>query len=243
MKAVQEPLLDEIQWRSPPIAQSMGGIQTNTGNSSRRRHVNCSTDVSGYIVLPYFYHSPFFDATSNNAIITTQATYNANLFYLVQTREAFEGRLRTMQGLEFMVSQDPSDNGQKVDHNGVWVIKKQNRRKRQGMDDEITPISSYFVVGENIYMAPSIGNVLESRLVRFLEKYFLDSGWSTYLAFGSIFSHENAIDCICTTIVYAFDWSYLFPSGFSKSYFWKQYADIPDKQRKYSNAWDTRYGQ
>lgn len=167
MKPVQEHLLDEIQWRSPPIAQSMGGVQTNTGNSFRRQRFIGSVNVYGYAVLPYFYHSPFFDATSNNAIITTQATYNLNLSYLVQTREAFEGRLKTMQGLEFMVSQDPSDNGQKVDHNGVWVIRKQNRRKRQGLDDEITPISSYFVVGENIYMAPSVGNVLESRLVRF----------------------------------------------------------------------------
>lgn len=31
MGSSKEPPLDEIQWRSPPIAQSMGGIQTNTG--------------------------------------------------------------------------------------------------------------------------------------------------------------------------------------------------------------------
>ena len=117
------------------------------------------------IVLPYFYQSPFFDATANNAIITTQATYNPNLFYLIQTREAFEGRLRTMQGLEYMVAQDPSDNGHITENSGVWVIRKQNRRKRQGMDDDVIPISSYFVVGENIYMAPSVGNVLGSRVV------------------------------------------------------------------------------
>lgn len=70
-----------------------------------------------------------------------------------------------MQGLEYMVSQDPSDNGKNLEHSGVWVIRKQNRRKRQGMDDEITPLNSYFVVGENIYMAPSVGNILKSRLV------------------------------------------------------------------------------
>lgn len=32
MGSSQEPPLDEIQWRSPQIAQSMTGIQTNTGN-------------------------------------------------------------------------------------------------------------------------------------------------------------------------------------------------------------------
>ena len=116
-------------------------------------------------VLPYFSHSPFFDPTSNNAIITTQAMFNPNLYYLIQTREAFEGRLRTMQGLEYMVSHDPSDNGRIVENTGVWVIRKQIRRKRPTGNDDLTPISSYFVVGENIYMAPSVGNVLGSRLV------------------------------------------------------------------------------
>ncbi|KAL8724731.1 MAG: hypothetical protein Q9181_006695 [Wetmoreana brouardii] len=146
MATTQEPSLDEIQWKAPPIAQSMGGIQTNT-------------------VLPYFYHSPFFDATSNNATITTQATHNPALFYLIQTREAFEGRLRTMQGLEFMVAHDPSENGTRIENSGVWIIRKQNRRKRAGAEDEITPISSYYVVGENVYMAPTLGRVLAARLL------------------------------------------------------------------------------
>lgn len=116
-------------------------------------------------VLPYFAESPFFDATSNNATLTTQALFNQNMYYIIQTREAFEGRLRTMQGLEFMVTHDPSENDTKHDHSGVWVIRKQNRRKRQGAQDEVTGISSYYVVGDNVYMAPSVGNILGSRLV------------------------------------------------------------------------------
>lgn len=165
MGSSQEPLLDEIQWRSPQIAQSMTGIQTNTG---REHHVGKPPLILAdytFPVLPYFSYSPFFDKTSNNAIITTQAMFNQNLYYLIQTREAFEGRLKTMQGLEYMVSHDPSDNGRLVENTGVWVIRKQIRRKRPTGNDELTPISSYFVVGENIYMAPSVGNVLGSRLV------------------------------------------------------------------------------
>ncbi|KAL8778206.1 MAG: hypothetical protein Q9213_007514 [Squamulea squamosa] len=146
MAKSHEPLLDEIQWKAPPIAQSMGGIQTNT-------------------VLPYFYHSPFFDATSNNATITTQATHNPAQFYLIQTREAFEARLRTMQGLEFVVAHDPSENGTKPDNSGVWVIQKQRRRKRDRIEDEVTAISSYYVVGENIYMAPLLSNIIGARLL------------------------------------------------------------------------------
>ena len=87
------------------------------------------------------------------------------MYYIIQTREAFEGRLRTMQGLEFVVTHDPSENDSKPDHTGVWVIRKQHRRKKQGVQDEVTGISSYYVVGENVYMAPSVGNILSSRLV------------------------------------------------------------------------------
>ncbi len=49
--------------------------------------------------------------------------------------------------------------------NSAWVIRKQMRRKRQGYEDEITVLSTYFVVGENIYMSPTVGNLLASRLV------------------------------------------------------------------------------
>ncbi|KAL2039038.1 hypothetical protein N7G274_008087 [Stereocaulon virgatum] len=142
----QQSPLDEVQWTAPAIAQEMGGIQTNT-------------------VLPYFSQSPFFDAMSNNATLTTQAFNNPNMFHYIQTREAFEGRLRTMQGLEFMVTHDPSENGTKVENSGIWVIRKQNRRKRQGMQDEITPIDCYYVVNENVYMAPSVGSIIGSRML------------------------------------------------------------------------------
>lgn len=53
---------------------------------------------------------------------------------------------------------------------GIWVIRKQMRRKGSGRDDddEVTVLGCYFLVGENIYMAPSIANVIGSRLVRLL---------------------------------------------------------------------------
>ena len=87
------------------------------------------------------------------------------MFHIIQTREAFEARLKSMAGLEFTVTHDPSENGRKVENSGVWVIRKQNRRKRQGMEDEITALSSYFVIGLNITMAPTLSNVLGCRMV------------------------------------------------------------------------------
>ena len=69
-----------------------------------------------------------------------------------------------------MVAYDPSNNGQQHENSGVWVIRKQNRRKRSGYEDEVTLLSSYFVIGENIYMAPSVGNVIGSRMARSFPK-------------------------------------------------------------------------
>ncbi len=83
------------------------------------------------------------------------------MVHLVQTREAFEARLRTMSGLEFVTIDAPSP-----PDSSVWTIRKQIRRKMVGADDQVTVLSCYFVVGENVYMSPSLGNVLGSRLVR-----------------------------------------------------------------------------
>jgi len=69
-----------------------------------------------------------------------------------------------MSGLEFMVAQEPAEMAPGTG-TGVWVIRKQTRRKRQAEEDEIVVHSTYFVVGENIYMAPAVGDVLGSRLV------------------------------------------------------------------------------
>ncbi|EPE29857.1 hypothetical protein GLAREA_01017 [Glarea lozoyensis ATCC 20868] len=148
----QEPPQDEIQWRSPPHAQEFGGIHSNT-------------------ILFYFAISPFFDQTSNNHTVYTQAFFTGQM-HLVQTREAFEGRLKTMTGLEFMVAQEPAN---MVNGTGVWVIRKQHRQQRPGQESLLTLISTYFVVGENIYMAPSMGDVLSSRslsILTSLNKFF-----------------------------------------------------------------------
>ena len=47
----------------------------------------------------------------------------------------------------------------------IWVIRKQTRRHRAGMDDEVNVLATYFVVGDCIYMAPSVGSVVGNRIV------------------------------------------------------------------------------
>ncbi|KAJ6783392.1 hypothetical protein PWT90_05852 [Aphanocladium album] len=140
-----DPPLDEIQWRSPQLIQQMGGLHSNT-------------------ILFYFAESPFFERTSNNAVIMSQAMNNMSMYHFIQTREAFEGRLKTMSGLEFIVGEEPAESGPGMG-TGVWVIRKQTRRKRYQEEDEITVHASYFVVNENIYMAPTLADILASRIM------------------------------------------------------------------------------
>ncbi|KAJ5504786.1 Mediator complex subunit Med6 [Penicillium fimorum] len=151
--ANQDASMEEILWRSPPHVQMMGGFLHSNN------------------ILFYFAESPFFDSTSNNASLAIQANYNDAFRHFVETREAFEARLRTMQGLEFVVSYDPlqaaaqTDNRFAHEPSNIWVIRKQNRRKRSGMDDEVTVISTYFIVGDCIYMAPSVAGVVGNRIL------------------------------------------------------------------------------
>lgn len=144
MAARNEPPLDEIQWRHPQSLQEMQGIHSNS-------------------VLFYFAQSPFFDPTSNNAVLANQAMHNPAMYHLIQTREAFEGRLREMSGLEFIVAQEPAETAPGTG-TGVWVIRKQTRRKRDP-EDEIVVHATYYIVGENIYMAPTLAQVLSFRMV------------------------------------------------------------------------------
>jgi hypothetical protein len=47
----------------------------------------------------------------------------------------------------------------------IWVIRKQTRRKRPGMEDDVVVLATYYVVGDCIYMAPSIASVIGHRVV------------------------------------------------------------------------------
>ncbi|KAI9669811.1 MAG: Mediator of RNA polymerase II transcription subunit 6 [Caeruleum heppii] len=154
MTTAAEPL-DEIQWRSAGWAAQNGGIHTNT-------------------IHPYFAQSPFFDRTSNNATLLTQANYNPSMASIVSTRDNFESHLRSMSGIEYVVAYapiEPTAAGGIGGGEQTWVIRKQNRRKRaagaggRGQDDEVIELATYFVVGENVYMAPTVMSVISTRLL------------------------------------------------------------------------------
>jgi mediator of RNA polymerase II transcription subunit 6 len=173
MGSTTEPPIDEQLWQDPFLAVEYSGIHSNSGTfppPSPSSHRPSIPNPNPQTVLFYFAASPFFDPTSNNASLFTQCMNNASMIHYVETRAAFESRLREMQGLEFVVSHDPLQPpyspypyGQAPSN--VWVIKKQRRRKQRGMQDEVTVLGVYFVVGETVLMAPKVGDVLASRMV------------------------------------------------------------------------------
>lgn len=90
-----------------------------------------------------------------------------------------------MQGLEFVVAYDPLQAAAQTDTqfahepSNVWVIRKQMRRKRAGQEDEVVVLSTFFVVGDCIYMAPSVASVVGNRIVR--SSFYFSSVWRARL--------------------------------------------------------------
>ncbi|KAK9458915.1 MED6 mediator subfamily complex component-domain-containing protein, partial [Lipomyces oligophaga] len=101
-------------------------------------------------VLDYFAQSPFYDRSSNNQTLKMQSQFNAPMMQLSDITNALEA----MRGVEFaIVKSNPSS--------ALWVIRKQERLS----PSEVVVLATYFVIEENIYMAPAVYSVLSSRLM------------------------------------------------------------------------------
>ena len=81
-------------------------------------------------------------------------------------REAFERRLQEMPGIEYLIANDtpelrtfPSN-----ESNGIWILRKQDR-KTGSLNSEIEVLGTYFIVNSNVFMASSLGDIINNRLV------------------------------------------------------------------------------
>lgn len=135
MEEIKGPL-DEIAWRSPEHIAMLGGLRNDT-------------------VLDYFSFSPFFDRSANNQVLKMQTQYSEPQYQvggLQPDKPDIYEQLRQMQGIEFIVyiANDP-----------FWIIRKQERLS----PNETRLLSTYFVINENVFMAPSLYGILSSRLL------------------------------------------------------------------------------
>lgn len=153
--------LDEIQWNSPQAIAFYGGISAENG-------LSLAPQVHTYhlLTLPvhlYFMNSPFCERTSNNKILESQSQFNQQLNDDLRDRARMEARLERMNGVEYRVVDGPLHTTPEM--NPVWVFRKQNREKHAGQDDKLTILGTYFAIGENIYQAPSLHDIVRCRMV------------------------------------------------------------------------------
>jgi len=159
------PALDEIQYRRPEVLAYWQGVHSNSGQA-HELYLTIPT-LTHVVVHGYFKESPFIDPTSKNGLLWDQAWDNPHTFELCSNRERFEQVLRQRPGLEHMVVGEPqptTDPSQGPD-TGVWVIRKQDRAKRAPREDEVTVLGTHYIVGENMYQAPSVYDIVGNHLV------------------------------------------------------------------------------
>ena len=170
MENKQEENFEEQYYRDPSwVAYNGGYIHSNNGNFVP----GASHSTNAYLpaVLFYFAQSPFFDRQSSNSSVFQQALSDYRFAQWLNTRESFEAQLRRLSGLEYVVAYDPLalnvqiDGPNGKDFSNIWVIKKQDRVKRAGQDDQVTVLAFYYIVGDAIYQAPSVAKIMTNRMV------------------------------------------------------------------------------
>ncbi|KAF2264253.1 hypothetical protein CC78DRAFT_533316 [Lojkania enalia] len=126
-------------------------------------HQELGGQLNNETVLWYFMNSPFYDANCNNhALLFGNAP---DIHRLRTDRKYLEEalKMRFPTGLQFMVVADPQGPGQ------PWVIQKQLKTRvddAQGNNRiEIEVRGTYYTVGTKIHMAPSLLDVLRSRML------------------------------------------------------------------------------
>ncbi|KAK9894389.1 MED6-domain-containing protein, partial [Cystobasidium minutum MCA 4210] len=100
-------------------------------------------------VLDYFAQSPFYDPTSNNAVLRMQTQYSVAAGTAFNEAE----ELKRFVGIEFAVTySEPPD---------LFIIEKRDRKS----PTEAHPVAAYYVLHNSIYQAPDLYSVLSNRLL------------------------------------------------------------------------------
>ena len=126
--------------------------------------------------MHYFYLSPFFDSTSSNGQLTQQLNHNPAAAARITSQADFDEALKGFRGTEYVIAAGSADSG-------VWVVRKQVRKAPREVTlpgsgggsgaaggktkvEDVSVVADYYIVGENIDQAPSVGAVLQNRVVR-----------------------------------------------------------------------------
>ncbi|CAI6333640.1 unnamed protein product [Periconia digitata] len=135
------PPLDEQIFQSPEILAGLPGGSINSDS-----------------ILWYFMNSPFYDPTSNNSALFNQLRNDPNGMAILQDRRALEERLRAgfPTGISYVVASEPSTPAE------PWIIQRQFVAEKGG---PVQIQGTYYTAGIQILMAPSLLDVINSRLL------------------------------------------------------------------------------
>lgn len=112
----------------------------------------------------YFKDSPFFDWTTKNGLELEQCSKALDSWIHAHDRKKFEAGIASRIGTEYMIVEGEDmqfDKEGKPVKGGVWVLRKQERTRGGSLE----LLGTYFIVGENVYQAPSVGDILGARLL------------------------------------------------------------------------------
>lgn len=171
-------ILDELQWKSPEWIQYFQGLNSNN-------------------VLEYFMESPYYSECnkteiSNNQLIKMQSLEGVdnsnvneedimnnngttpdvdrseilrNLPYHIELHKTL---IKFKQGIEFILLA--------VNEPNNWIIRQQRKETVVNANQQTTVIytviNEYYIIGSNVYMAPRLGDIINSRLLNC--SYFLN---------------------------------------------------------------------
>lgn len=126
--------------------------------------------MSDNMLHHYFANSPFFDWTTKNGLEIQQCQKDPYGWQFSHNRKDFEAQIASRNGQEYMIVEGEGmefDKEGKPIRGGIWVIRKQERTKGAPPKgkDSVETLATYYVVGENVYQAPSVGDILGTRLL------------------------------------------------------------------------------
>ncbi|KJX96375.1 hypothetical protein TI39_contig640g00005 [Zymoseptoria brevis] len=131
----------------------------------------------------YMAESLFFDHSTNNGFFIAQAQTDRYMWETSLKRKEFEALLRKKAGTEYMIVGEPQPVADRTlaaqgVKTGIYVVRKQERQSVKDKsqrsyapgvshegDWELTTLATYFIVGEQIYQAPSVFDVVGNRLL------------------------------------------------------------------------------
>nr|POE46178.1 mediator of rna polymerase ii transcription subunit 6 [Quercus suber] len=126
-----------------------------------------SPAIDERLIHRYFSEMPFFDHASKNGLLLDQSMSNRDLFNITHDRVRFEEQLRRGKGVEFLVTGVPAPVAG-GGSSGIYNVRKQDRKAAadgRGGEEEIEVLGSYYFVGERVYQAPSMADVIENRML------------------------------------------------------------------------------